>query len=194
MAKSTPLLPPDKNDGGIVVALVMLVAVLVAMFYGAVSLYASADIVLSSEQKVKSVRARRLARLLAGWANVGNAAVHALLVAMLMADPGRYKPFFPEENTEQPLGPIALLLINAFVGRSMLKGGGIQLSLAWNSFVAVAGSVIPIVWPKFIDQGLATWPYGAVFLWLGIFAFESTAFFFSLVAFALKDAHAVKAD
>lgn len=193
MAKGIPPSPPAKNDGGVVVALLLLVAALCAVFFGAVATYASADIVLTNEQKAKSIRARRLARLLSGWANVGNAVVHALLVLMLVTDKERYKVFFPDE-AELPVGPVCLLVVNALVGRATLKGGGIQLGLAWNFFAAVAGSLIPIVWPKFIDVGLSTWPYLAIFLWLFIYAFEATGFFFSAVAFALKDAHAVKVD
>eukprot|EP00310_Coccolithus_braarudii_P012725 CAMPEP_0183334330 /NCGR_PEP_ID=MMETSP0164_2-20130417/2970_1 /TAXON_ID=221442 /ORGANISM="Coccolithus pelagicus ssp braarudi, Strain PLY182g" /LENGTH=192 /DNA_ID=CAMNT_0025503447 /DNA_START=10 /DNA_END=588 /DNA_ORIENTATION=+ len=192
MAKAAPHAQPT-NDGGIVVALVLLVAALASIFFGAVALYASADIVLTSEQKQKSVRARRLARLLSGWANVGNAAVHGLLIIMLVTDSERYKQFFPDE-AEMPLGTAFMLVLNLLVGRCTLKGGGIVLALIWNSFVAVAGSLIPVVWPKFLDVGMITWPYLAVFLWLSIFAFESFAFFFSVVAFALKDAHAVKED
>ena len=176
------------NDGGVVVALVLLVAALWVVFYSAIVLYASADIALSKEQKEKTVRARRVARLLSGWANIGNAAVHALLILMLLTDVERYKSYFPDE-AESPVGPAVLLLVNAAVGLKSLKGGGIQLALGWNSFAAVAGCLLPIVWPKFIDVGLASWPYPAIFLRLGIYACESTAFFFSVVAFSLKDVH-----
>lgn len=131
-------------------------------------------------------RARRLARFLAGWANVGNAVVHGFLIVMLVTDKERYKTYFPDE-AESPVGPLVLLAINGLVGRSTLKGGGITIALAWNSFVAVAGSLMPIVWPKFIDVGMSTWPYLAIFLWLGIYVMESVAFFFSCVAYALKD-------
>ena len=87
MAKPAVPIPPEKNDGGIVVALVLLIAALCAVYFSAIVLYASAtDVVLSREKKEKVVPARRLARLLAGWANVGNAVVHALLVIMLVAE------------------------------------------------------------------------------------------------------------
>ena len=193
MVKVVPPSPPVTNDGGVVVALVLLVAALSGVFFGAVALYSSADIVLTGEQRQKSVRARRLARLLSGWANVGNAVVHVVLVAMFLTETERYKVYFPDEAV-MPVGPIALVLVNAIVGRATLKGGGIQLGLAWNSFAAVMGTVIPMVWPKFIDFGLANWPYPVIFLWLCIFACESTALFFSAVAFALKDAHIIKTD
>jgi len=151
--------------------------------FSAIVLYASADIALTKAQKEKTVRARRIARLLSGWANVGNAVTHAYLILMLMTDTGRYKVFF--DDADNPVGPIGLLVVNALIGLKSLKGGGIQLSFCWNTFVAFAGSLIPIVWPKFIDVGMATWPYLAIFIWLLIYAFESTAFFFSAVAFAL---------
>ena len=87
MAKPAVPIPPEKNDGGIVVALVLLIAALCAVYFSAIVLYASAtDVVLSREKKEKVVPARRLARLLAGWANVGNAVVHALLVIMLVTE------------------------------------------------------------------------------------------------------------
>jgi hypothetical protein len=213
---ANPVFEPSR---GSIVALVLLMATTCAVFFGAVTLYASCDIVLPKEQKEKSVRARRLARLLSGWANMGNAVVHLLLIIALQTDTERYKLFFPDE-AETPVGPAVLLVINGLVGRSTLKGGGLTIGIhawlergtsgvmliescdralawaavAWNSFVAVMGSLIPLVWPKFIDVGLATWPPLAIFLWLGIWAFESTAFFFAWTAYALKDAHAVKAD
>ena len=43
---------------------------------------------------------------------------------------------------------------------------GIVLALSWNSFVAVTGSLLPLVWPKFIDVGMSEWPYLAIFLWV----------------------------
>mmetsp|Transcript_38511 Transcript_38511/g.128776 ORF Transcript_38511/g.128776 Transcript_38511/m.128776 type:complete len:191 (+) Transcript_38511:35-607(+) len=185
MAK--PVTAPSKNDGGVIAALVLLMAALAALFFSAVMLYASAEVTLSKEQKEKTVRARRLARLLSGWSNVGNAVVHALLVIMLLTDTERYKVFFPDE-AEMPIGPVVLGAINGFVGAKTLVGHGIVLAVSWNSFVAVAGCLLPVVWPKFIDVGLSEWPYQSIFLWLGIYAFESTAFFFSAVAFSLKDA------
>jgi len=190
---ATKSAPTTTNDGGIVVALVLLMAALAAVFFGAVTLYASCDIALSKEQKEKSVRARRLARLLSGWANVGNAAVHVLFVIALVSDKERYVVFFPDEG-ENPWKPFCLAVVNGLVGRSTLKGGGLTIAAAYNSLVGVAGCLIPIVWPKFIDEGLTSWPYVAIFCWLGIYAFESTAFFFSIVAYSLKDAHTVKVD
>jgi len=94
----------------------------------------------------------------------------------------------------RPVGPLILGAANAWVGWSSLKSGRIQLALAWNTFVAVMGCLVPIVWPKFIDVGMSTWPHKAVFLWLFIYAFESAAFFFSAVAFVLKDVAVARKD
>ena len=65
MPKPAPA--PPANDGGIVVALVLLMAALCAVFFSAIVLYASAtDVVLSKDKKEKVVPARRLARLQVG--------------------------------------------------------------------------------------------------------------------------------
>ena len=179
-AKPAPNAPA--KDGGIIVALVLLVGALAAVFFSAIVLYASADIGLTKEQKEKTIRARRIARLLSGWANVGNAMVHALLISMLIGE------------VDSPVGPAVMLATNAIVGFRSLTGGGIQLALFWNSFVAVRGILSPMIWRHFLDVGLISWPFRAVFLWLAMFAFEVTGFFFSIVAYWLKDAHTVKSD
>ena len=181
-AKPAPNAPAKEKDGGIIVALVLLVGALAAVFFSAIVLYASADIGLTKEQKEKTIRARRIARLLSGWANVGNAMVHALLIGMLIGE------------VDSPVGPAVMLATNAIVGFRSLAGGGIQLALFWNSFVAVRGILSPMIWRHFLDVGLISWPFRAVFLWLAMFAFEVTGFFFSIVAYWLKDAHTVKSD
>ena len=97
--------------------------------------------------------------------------------------------------TEAQLGttPLLMGLINGLIGFFSLRGGSLKVSLGWNTFVALAGSLVPMVWPKFIDVGMTTWPYVTVFLWFAIYAFESTAFFFSAAGVALKDAPGAKA-
>ena len=56
MARGAP--PPEKNDGGLIVALVLLMGALSAVFFSAIRLYASADeyILLSNEKKEKCVQ------------------------------------------------------------------------------------------------------------------------------------------
>ena len=116
-----------------------------------------------------------MARLLSGVSNVGNAVVHLFLTIFLYANSENPLPFFVKEMEEGLAGPIGLLVINLGVGLYALRGGSSAVSLGWNSFVIFAGSFIPMVWPRFLLEGLATWPYTIVFLWFGIFAFELTA-------------------
>jgi uncharacterized integral membrane protein len=42
------------------------------------------------------------------------------------------------------------------------------------------------VWPRFLEEGLAEWPYIVVFIWFAIFAMELIAFTSSMTYFALK--------
>ena len=79
------------------------------------------------------------------------------------------------------------MVINSAVGLYSLKGGGPKPAVCWNVFVALAGTLIPMVWLRFIEVGLATWPYIIIFIWFCIFAFELTAFTASATHFALKD-------
>ena len=179
--------PTMANDGGIVLALLLLIAALCAVFYSSIALYASAP------TKEPASFPARLARLLSGWANVGNAVTHGLLIVVLLTDKGRYGAYFPDEVNSYAAGPVCLGLINGLIGFFSLRGGSLKVSLGWNTFVALAGSLVPMVWPKFIDVGMTTWPYVTVFLWFAIYAFESTAFFFSAAGVALKDAPGAKA-
>ena len=84
-------------------------------------------------------------------------------------------------------GPIFLMIINTSIGLYSLRGGGPLPSLCWNAFVAFAGSLIPMVWLRFIEEGLSTWPYVIIFIWLSIFAMELTAVTSSITWWALKD-------
>eukprot|EP00984_Skeletonema_dohrnii_P003958 scaffold1355_cov106-Skeletonema_dohrnii-CCMP3373.AAC.2 len=58
--------------------------------------------------------------------------------------------------------------------------------LCWNTFVACAGTFIPIVWLRFIKEGLACWPYEVIFIWFWIFAMELTAVSCSVTHFAIE--------
>lgn len=48
-------------------------------------------------------------------------------------------------------------------------------SIYWNAFVACAGTFVPIVWLRFITEGLACWPYEVLFIRFWIFVMELTA-------------------
>ena len=79
------------------------------------------------------------------------------------------------------------MVVNTLVGLSTLSGGGPKLALYWNTFVIFAGTLIPMVWLRFLEVGLATWPYVVIFIWLGIFACELSAFATSATWWALSD-------
>ena len=66
---------PAPNDSGIVLVLFCMMAALAYAVVSAVSLYAGA----TTHKRVK---------LLSGWANVGNACVHAFLILLLIVNQG----------------------------------------------------------------------------------------------------------
>mmetsp|Transcript_20029 Transcript_20029/g.40826 ORF Transcript_20029/g.40826 Transcript_20029/m.40826 type:complete len:238 (+) Transcript_20029:47-760(+) len=189
-----PTRAPQINDGGVLVVLVVLVAGLTLATIASIALYATAT-APAPNSRGQSCREARLARLLTGWGNVGNGIAHMLFVLLLIFDADlsaticladeRCREYF--ENAENPSGPVFLLVLNLAIGLVTLHGGGPRVPTAWNAFAFVTGIFIPAVWPRFISEGLATWPYLAVFLWLAIFVCESLAFFASVTWFALKD-------
>ena len=79
--------------------------------------------------------------------------------------------------------------INMALGLRTLctESAGPAFPCGWNLFVAISGSLVPIVWPKFLDVGLSTWPYLIVVLWFGIFAFEGLALFASCAWYGLRN-------
>jgi len=185
---------PQINDGGVLVVLVILIAGLTLATIASIALYATAT-APAPNARGQSCREARLARLLTGWGNVGNGVVHMLFVLLLVFDADlsaticladeRCRDYF--ENAENPSGPVFLLVLNLAIGLVTLHGGGPRVPTAWNAFAFVTGIFIPAVWPRFLSEGLATWPYLAVFLWLAIFACESMAFFASVTWFALRN-------
>lgn len=172
---------PVPNDGGLVLLLFLMVAAISFAMLGAVSAYAAAVPGPASERK----EARRM-RLYAGWANAGNGVVHALLVLVLYANRQSPLPFYVAELEAGLAGPIGLMVINAAVGLRSLRGGGPSLALAWNGFAAAAGTLLPIVWLRFVEEGLSSWPHVAVLLWLGIFWMELGAAACSAAWYALS--------
>ena len=184
MAKTAP--PP--NDGGIVVVLTLLVAALAYGMITAVSTYAKQ----ATDRYTAAANeggARRLSRLLSGWANISNAIVHVILVIAITNDREKYLAA-GMDDAEDLTGATVLAVLNTLVGLNSLRKSGKMTAFVWNMFIITAGTLLPPVWAKFFSVGLATWPYIAVFLWLGIFAFESTGFFASITWFALGDKEA----
>ena len=82
---------PEKNDGGMVVVLVLLMGALSYAAISAVHFYVTAT----------ATRDRaRLPRLLSGWANIGNCFFHILVVCQLLTDTENLSKFF--DDAEQP--------------------------------------------------------------------------------------------
>ena len=171
---------PPRNEGGVVVVLFLLMVAISYAMFSAVALYATTA-------TTRERKETRLMRLLSGWANVGNGVVHALLIMVLYANRDSPLKFYVAELEEGLAGPAFLMIINSAVGLSSLRGGGPKLAVGWNVFVAFAGTLLPIVWLRFIEDGLATWPYVIVFIWIAIFAMELTAVTCSVTWYALKD-------
>jgi hypothetical protein len=169
------------NDGQVVVSLCLMVAAIEYAMVSAVVYYAHAS------STTKSKDPSRLPRLLSGWANIGNSVVHVLLLVYMTANHGNQSEFWAKERELGGVeGPAVIMLLNLAAGVCALRGWSMSFPLGWNSFVAVTGTLIPIVWPRFISEGLQTWPCIIVFIWLAIFAMELTAVTSSVVHFALK--------
>ena len=175
-----PTEPEPQNNAGVLFVIFMMVAAISYAAFSAVSIFVSAKF-------PKERNERRLCRLISGVANVGNGVVHALLIMNLHANSQSALPFYVGELAEGLGGPIFLMVVNTLVGLSTLSGGGPKLALYWNTFVIFAGTLIPMVWLRFLEVGLATWPYVVIFIWLGIFACELSAFATSATWWALSD-------
>ena len=120
---------------------------------------------------------------------MGNGVAHAPLTLYILANAGRSDHFFVKERELGGLeGPGALALIKVAVGLLSIKARWLLLSFGWNCFVAILGTLLPIVWPRFLSQGLNTWPTIIIFIWFVIFAMELIAAAASATWFALAKA------
>ena len=107
---------------------------------------------------------------------MGNGVAHAPLTLYMSANAGRSDHFFVKERELGGLeGPAALTLINVAVGLLSIKARWLILSGDRDYFVAILGTLLPIVWPRFLSQGLNTWPTIIIFIWFVIFAMELLA-------------------
>ena len=87
-----------------------------------------------------------------GSANLGNGVAHAPLTLYISANAGRSDHFFVKERELGGLeGPGALALIKVAVGLLSIKDRWLLLSFGWNCFVAILGTLLPIVWPRFLS-------------------------------------------
>lgn len=167
------------NDGGVVLTLFFMAATIAFSVISAVRYY-------ESSTRTATDADARLLRLISGWANIGNCIVHILLAIYIISNATNHSDYWVEERKLGGIeGPIGLAVLNFFAGYSALKNYGTKFPLGWNSFVAVFGTLVPIVWLRFLETGLATWPYTIVFIWFAIFFFELAAVTCSLAHYAL---------
>ena len=190
MSRPSASAPAVSNDGGIVVALFLMVLAKAVVMFGAVAFYANAS---NTSQCTDAARSSRLLRLLSGWANLGNAAVHALLVMYTVGNAGDASEYWIKEREIGGVaGPVVLASINLALGLvavlqpSAWGESGMCVCVGWNTFVAVVGTAVPVVWPRFLAEGLASWPYPVVWIWLTIYACELTALVASMTWYALS--------
>ena len=180
----TNFLAMTDNDGGIVVSLFLMAGAILYAMLSAVSYY---------EKNSKKGGAARLPRLCSGWANMGNSIVHVLLVAYMLSNSDNQSEYWVKERKLGGIeGPVFLALLNFAAGYFALQGWRMTFSIGWNAFVAVTGTFLPVVWPRFLAEGFRMWPYTIVFIWFAIFAFELTAFVASMTHFALGSAATTK--
>ena len=179
---------PPPNDGGIVLTLFLAAGTMAVLTFGCVAVYAVATNMyatpsqalpqerLTSSRPGKGNAGRRAARLVSGAANVGNSVVHVLLVAYMLANAETQSDYW---RRERELGgveaPAALAAVNFVVGLVAVFADFNALSLLWNLFVVAAGCLVPLVWPRFLEEGLDSWPYPAILIWFCIFFMESAA-------------------
>eukprot|EP00535_Pseudo-nitzschia_heimii_P010520 CAMPEP_0197173058 /NCGR_PEP_ID=MMETSP1423-20130617/115_1 /TAXON_ID=476441 /ORGANISM="Pseudo-nitzschia heimii, Strain UNC1101" /LENGTH=200 /DNA_ID=CAMNT_0042621809 /DNA_START=145 /DNA_END=747 /DNA_ORIENTATION=+ len=190
---STPL----SNDGGIVLSIFLMVAALTYAMYSAISVYAhhrpsGKAAATPNESSVES-----LVRIFSAWANIGNCVVHVLLVVYIMANEGSEAAYWVRERELEAdgiEGPLGLAILNFAAGMCSMHGKAMAFPLVWNSFVVIAGTLLPVVWLRFLEEGLATWPYFILFVWFAIFAMELTAFTTSWTYRGIRTTAASKKD
>lgn len=168
------------TEGGVVVVLFLMVSAIALALVCGISFYSANT---DSAEKVPC----RLTRLLSGWANIGNSLIHVLLIVYMLSNSENQSEYWLEERQLGGIeGPVFLVVLNLTAGLSALRGFGMAFPIGWNSFVAITGTCLPVVWPRFIAQGLGTWPYPVIFIWFSIFAMELMAVTASLTHFAIS--------
>lgn len=170
------------NDAGVVVVLFLMVAAIAYAVFTCVAHYAQVT------ARFNETKDRRVLRLISGFANVGNGLIHAILVCYMKANEDNNSAYWVTERELGGVeGPAGLMMINTTVGLLALLYGDKfrKLSCGWNAFVAVVGTAVPVVWHRFLAEGLTTWPHVPIFIWFFIFIMELTAFTTSVTWCAL---------
>ena len=185
MAKATTtMLDTDTiNDGGIICALLLLIGGLVFGIISSIVLYVFCSTYKSSSSSNIDIGCN-IVRLLSGWSNICNAITHLLLVFILMFLDDETKQHYINVGIDDaengPIGAIILMVINVIIGIRSIRTSSdrsssrtvAKIPFVYNLFIAITGSLLPLVWYKFITIGLSTWPYIIIFLWFAIYGFE----------------------
>lgn len=129
--------------------------------------------------------------MISSAANIGNGLIHFILTIFMMSNAENDSPYWVAERELGGVeGPVGLMIINTTVGILAMYQSSVKLSLFWNVFVAITGTFVPIVWPRFLSIGLSSWPYEVIFIWWFIFAMELAAVASSVTWYLLKKAKA----
>ena len=127
-------------------------------------------------------------RKLSGIANLGNALLHILLIIYTISNYENNSEYWLEERKLGGIeGLVALTIINSISSLSALYFKHMTFPLVWNTFVAFVGTLIPLVWFRFVSVGMVSWPYEVVFIWFMIFYMELCAVTSSVTHFLLGD-------
>lgn len=170
------------NEGGVVLSLFLMVAAISYALFSCIALYERSTASTASESTTL-----RLLRKLSGFANLSNSFVHILLSVYMKANESNLSEYWIEERKLGGIeGPVGLVILNLAAAISALLYNKMTVPLYWNTFVACAGTLIPVVWLRFVKEGMACWPYEIVFIWFWIFAMELTAVSCSVTHFALE--------
>ncbi|KAL7540974.1 hypothetical protein ACHAXR_010532 [Thalassiosira sp. AJA248-18] len=173
------------NDGGIVASLFLMTGTIAFAICNMIALYESSTRTTTPTANGSGNSNARLLRLLSGWANMGNSFIHILLTIYMLSNTTNDSEYWVEERKLGGIeGPVGLAILNFLAGMSALRGN-MKFPLGWNCFVTVLGTLMPIVWPRFIEVGLTSWPYIVIFVWFGIFFFELMAVMCSVAHMAI---------
>ena len=184
----------EANDGGIILSIFLMVAAITYAMYAAISIYVTHKPKKDSDETM----VQTLVRTLSAWANIGNSVIHLLLIVYIKVNEGSEEPYWVRERELEADGiggPLGLAILNFAAGMCSLHKKHLSFPLFWNSFVIVAGTCIPLVWLRFLEEGLSNWPYVIIFVWFAIFSAElsgiATAWTYKLIS---TDSSAKKED
>jgi hypothetical protein len=184
----------QNNDGGAVITIFLMVAAITYAMYTSITVYVNDDAPRNKEDKdnngddadASSNKQQTIVRILSGWANIGNSITHLLLMIYTISNNNNQSIYWEKEREIGGIeGPIFLALLNGIIGLISLYKWSFKIPLIWNAFIIFSGTLLPIVWARFLEEGLTTWPYIIIFIWFMIFAMELTAFTSSLTYYLM---------